>query len=295
MAISSTYELTALDGVVARVVYHNPTTGFSVLSVRNGSTRLRVVGVLPSPREGMHVRVEGNIEKDTNFGEQLRAVSLAEVEPTSSEGITSYLSSGLIEGIGPAMAARIVSHFGEDTLSVLRANPERLWEVRGIGAQRLASIREGWAAHAAVRDLMLFLTPHGVTPSKVIRIHKTMGAHAVALIREDPFCLAERVDGIGFLTADAIAQRLGVGADSPSRIAAGLLHVLAENRGAGHCYTPRAVLLEGACELLKLDGEFVELVLVELIRRRRVVDCDVGPPTAVSRWTAREPGPSGPG
>ena len=208
-----------LEGTVERVVYSGGDGAFTVarLKVERDGTIVTVVGSLVGVPEGAVLRVSGRFEATARFGDQFRVTRYTEVAPQTIEGLRRYLGSGLIKGIGPEFASRIVARFGIETLEILDRDPGRISEVPGIGPARAKSIRAAWSAQREVRKVMVFLQGYGVSPAFAARIYKKYGAAAIARVRENPYRLAFDVWGIGFLSADKLAAALGVARDSPSR------------------------------------------------------------------------------
>ncbi|MEP7009347.1 MAG: helix-hairpin-helix domain-containing protein, partial [Acidobacteriota bacterium] len=242
----------SLQGAIERIVFHNPENGWTVLrlSVSGEREPTTVVGALAGVRAGETLRLEGKFLNDPKFGRQFRAHSFQTVAPSTLTGIERYLASGMIRGVGAEMAKRIVAVFGLETLDVIERSPERLTEVSGIGRKRSADIRKAWDEQRGIRELMVFLQSHGVQTGHAVKIYKRYGSDALAVVREDPFRLATDVFGIGFKTADRIAFALGLPADAPRRLEAGLLHALAEASDRGHLYLPRERLFFDAATLL---------------------------------------------
>jgi len=249
-----------LSGLVERVTFHNPENGFCVLriQVRGRRQLVTLVGHAASVVAGEQIQASGTWVNDRTHGLQFQAAYLHPAAPTSAEGIEKYLGSGLIKGIGPHYAARLVGAFGTDVFDVIERDPTRLRDVPGIGPVRAARIAEGWREQRAVRDIMVFLHSHGVGTSRAVRIYKTYGADAIALVTENPYRLARDIRGIGFLTADRLARRLGIEPGAVIRLRAGVRHVLAEALDEGHCGLPRTDTLQRATALLDAAPERVE-------------------------------------
>jgi exodeoxyribonuclease V alpha subunit len=247
---------TVLEGVVERVTFESSETGFRVIkvAVAGRAERLSVVGSFPPAPVGARVRIRGQIEQDKKHGEQLRAESLIELAPDTLAGLEKYLASGLIKGVGPKLAARIVAKFGLDALSVLDEEPDRLGEVEGLGQKRRAALARAWREQRALRDVMVFLQSHGASPALAMRIVRRYGAGAMTVVSRTPYRLALDVSGVGFRTADRIAATLGVLKDSPERMQAGLLHVVHETSLGGHVWTELDDVTSQAAELLGLDA-----------------------------------------
>ena len=208
-----------LVGVLDRVLFHNPDNSWSVvtLALEEGGTET-VVGAIYAPTPGQKLQVQVRPTTHPKYGKQLELLTYTELLPTSADGLKHYLSSRFVKGLGPALAAAVVEHFGDETIDVLDRTPERLTEVKGIGDKRMVQVRDAWQESQAIRQLMMFLGEHGVGPGLAVRIHHRYGSEAIARIRVDPYQLAMDVDRIGFQTADAIAQQLGIPPDSPRRL-----------------------------------------------------------------------------
>lgn len=235
-----------LTGAIDHIIFHNPDNGFSVLRVRIKGRRepVTVVGNLPGAAAGEYVEATGDWVQDRDHGQQFKAESLRTTPPDSREGIEKFLGSGLVKGIGPHFAAKIVEVFGERTLDVIDASPSHLQDVKGIGAKRIQRIRESWQQQKAVRGIMIFLQSHGIGTSRALRIYKTYGSNAVELVRANPYRLATDVWGFGFRSADDLALRLGIDRHSPDRAQAALRFFLQENSYKGHTAYPEAALVQ---------------------------------------------------
>jgi exodeoxyribonuclease V alpha subunit len=276
-----------LSGQVEKVVFHNPETGFAVLRVRlRGRGELAtVVGVTPSIAAGEHVQASGRWETTREHGTQFRALHLQVTPPSTVAGIERYLASGLIKGIGPAYAKRLVAAFGDAVFDVIERTPGRLREVEGIGPLRAERITAGWSDQKAIREIMVFLQSHGVSTARAVRIWKTYGPDAVPLVTANPYRLARDIRGIGFKIADQIAMKLGVPSDSPQRARAGLAWVLSEATNQGHCALPRERLLESATELLSIPRPILEEALAaELAQGDLTEDTIAGEACIFLRW-----------
>ena len=268
----------ALAGTVERVTYHNAENGFCVLKVQARGKRdlVPVIGHAPAIGAGEWITATGLWLTDRQHGLQFRADTLTVTPPTGVEGIERYLASGSMRGIGPAMAKRIVAAFGEDTFAIIEAEPGRLREVAGIGARRAARIVAGWAEQKAVREIMLFLHAHGVGTARAVRIFKTYGHAAIAVMTEDPYRLARDIRGIGFKTADAIAMRLGLTKDAPQRLRAGISFALQTATDEGHCALPVADLVALATELLDVEAPLIRAALLDVLETGEVVQDIIG-------------------
>ena len=256
-----------LAGVVERVTFHNDESGFCVLRVKARGKRdlVTVVGRAAVISAGEFIQASGLWNNDRAHGLQFRAQFLKSMPPTTVEGIEKYLGSGMIRGIGPAYAKKLVKAFGESVFEVIEAEPQRLREVTGIGPKRADRIVAGWAEQRVIRDIMIFLHANGVGTSRAVRIYKTYGGDAVQLISEDPFRLARDIRGIGFRTADAIAMKLGIEKTAMIRARAGISYALTEALNDGHCGLPRDELLPLAIKLLEIpNGIIVDALSFEL-------------------------------
>ncbi len=260
-------------GVVERVTFHHEESGFSVLRVlvRGRKDLVTVIGNVATVTPGEWITAEGRWVRDREHGLQLKAERVETQPPDSREGIEKYLASGMIKGIGPVYAKKLVAQFGEEVFSVIENESARLQEVGGIGVERRRAIKEAWAEQRVVREIMVFLHANGVSTSRAVRVYKTYGEEAIARIRTDPYCLSRDIRGIGFKSADAIAAKLGLAGDSVLRVRAGLAHCLDEAAGDGHCAMVRGKLVGAAGELLGVDGDLVERVLAGALERQELV------------------------
>jgi len=252
-----------LAGLVDRVTFHNSENGFCVLRVKARGQRdlITVVGHAAMISAGEFVQVSGSWINDRTHGVQFRASFLKATAPTTVEGIEKYLGSGMIRGIGPVYAKKLVRAFGEAVFDVIEQEPDRLREVTGIGPKRAERIIAGWAEQKVIREIMLFLHSNGVGTSRAVRIYKTYGADAVQLISENPYRLARDIRGIGFRTADQIAAKLGIEKTALIRVRAGISFALAEAMDDGHCGLPHEELLALTRELLEVPTDLVETAL----------------------------------
>ena len=253
----------ALAGLVERVTYHNAETGFCVLRVKARGQRelITVVGHAASIAAGEWVQMSGSWVNDRTHGLQFRAGFLKATAPTTVEGIEKYLGSGMIRGIGPVYARKLVQAFGAAVFDLIEAEPDRLREVTGIGPRRAARIVAGWAEQKVIREIMLFLHANGVGTSRAVRIYRTYGANAVQVITENPYRLARDIRGIGFRTADQVARRLGIEPTAMIRVRAGISFALAEATGEGHCGLPVAELTALTGQLLEVPAALIETAL----------------------------------
>lgn len=274
-----------LSGVVDRITFHNSDNGWTVLRLEPFGQPDTLVSVVVHQAKivaGASMEFRGDWVFDQRYGEQFKAQSAIEKKPATVSALERYLGSGLIKGVGPKIAGRIVDHFGEQTLEVFSHQSERLLGVPGIAEKKLQTILSSWKEHQAIREVMMFLQDQGVSTLLAVKIFKTYGDEAIARIEENPYCLAEDIYGIGFFTADKIALNLGVSVTGVPRLRAGVLHVLEASREHGHCFLTHAQVVVRSLELLDLDSqdqrnaEFVEDVLTslqveELIKTRALV------------------------
>lgn len=253
----------AISGLVERVTFHNPENGFCVLKVQVENHRhlVAVLGTVPAVAPGEWITAQGTWERDREHGLQMKARTLKTQPPTSLEGIEKYLGSGLIKGIGPVYATKLVKKFGENVFEIIEHQSKRLQEVDGIGAERRKRIKEAWAEQKIVRDIMLFLHAHGLSTNRATRIYKTYGEEAITTIRANPYALARDIHGIGFHSADAVASKLGFERDSLLRARGAIDHLLTEATGEGHCALPREELIKAAMQLLEVEEEVVTAAL----------------------------------
>ena len=271
-----------LSGSVERVTFYNPENGYTVLRLRpEVSLHQRgpglgfdglatVVGNLPELSPGEHLRLQGQWDTHPKHGTQFKVELCEQTMPASVAGIESYLGSGIIKGIGPRLAERIVACFKEDTFEIIEHAPERLSEVPGIGQDRTGKILAAWEEQKHVKEIMVFLHAHGVSTNLAVKIYKTYGNASLETVQRDPYQLERDIYGIGFKTADRIAQALGLALDHPSRIEAGLVFALNELINAGHVYAPRELLTGRAVELLGVAPDLIAPALERLAQADRI-------------------------
>ncbi len=271
----------ALTGTVEHITFFNAENGYTVLRLlpdgvrfnrnhRDDEALVTVVGNLPEIQPGEHLTAHGHWAAHRSYGRQFRAERIEQTLPASVDGIRRYLGSGLIKGVGPGTADRIVQAFGEQTLTVIDTTPERLREVSGIGAKRIAQIRAAWSEQKAIHEMMAVLQGYGISTRLAVKIYKQYEGASLEVITTDPYRLARDVSGIGFKTADRIARAIGLPADAPSRLVAGLEYALNEATDDGHVYLPEPELLERTGELIALPGKDFKTALDELEALGRV-------------------------
>ncbi len=282
--------LAVLEAVLERITYANEENGYTVARVdtgRGGGDLLTVVGALLGAQPGESLRMEGRWGSHPQYGKQFTVENYTTVLPATVQGIRRYLGSGLIKGIGPRIADRITEHFGVDTLDVIETDAKRLVEVPGLGPKRTKMIAAAWEEQKAIKEVMVFLQGVGVTTSIAVRIYKKYGDASISVVRNQPYRLAADVWGIGFLTADRIAQAVGIPHDSPDRVKAGLQYALSQSSDQGHVYLPEDRLIADAVKLLQVDTGLVIDCLGELaadeegVVREKVPGPDGEPVTAV--------------
>lgn len=264
-----------LKGSVERITYYSEETGYCVLRLRPDQARqlsdlVTVVGSMPELQPGETVRLEGEWTTHPRHGRQFRAEMVTQIRPASAEAISRYLGSGLIKGVGPVTAKRIVDYFGAATLEVLDHEAARLIEVPGVGKHRVALIAQAWIEQQQIKEVMLFLQGHGVSSGLAVKIYKAYGDQSIGIVSRDPYRLARDIFGIGFRTADKIAQNLGLPADSPERIGAGVVFSLQEATNEGHVYVPRDSLAESAAAMLEVPPDLVETSIQTLIQHGQI-------------------------
>lgn len=280
-AVSSSVE--SISGLVEHVTFFNEETGFAVLRVKVKGRRdlVTVVGSLASANPGEWLVAEGAWIRDRQHGLQFKAERMQASPPDSKEGIEKYLGSGLIKGIGPVNAKRMVKKFGSRVFDIIENYSARLEEIGGIGPERRRRIKDAWNEQKAVREIMVFLHSHGVSTSRAVRIFKMYGSDAIYKVREDPYRLARDIHGIGFQSADRIARQIGIAEDSVLRAQAGLDHVLLEATHQGYCALPRAELITRTAELLSTDEEPINAALSKSISDEALFPEQIGGDTLI--------------
>ncbi|WP_171166184.1 ATP-dependent RecD-like DNA helicase [Streptomyces sp. I05A-00742] len=260
-------QLAVVEGVLERITYANEENGYTVARVdtgRGSGDLLTVVGSLLGAQAGESLRMEGRWGSHPQYGRQFTVENYTTVLPATIQGIRRYLGSGLVKGIGPVFADRITQHFGVDTLQIIEEEPKRLIEVPGLGPKRTKKIAEAWEEQKAIKEVMLFLQTVEVSTSIAVRIYKKYGDASISVVKNEPYRLAADVWGIGFLTADRIAQSVGIPHDSPERVKAGLQYALSQSSDQGHCFLPEERLIADAVKLLQVDTGLVIECLAEL-------------------------------
>lgn len=262
-----------LSGVVERITYVNEENGFYVIKIKSKGfpDLVTVVGNLASVNVGSAVKVKGDWRHDSKYGKQFSAADYRETIPASIAGIEKYLGSGLIKGIGPVNAKRIVKQFKEDTIRVIEEEPDRLIEVDGIGKKRVDMIKKAWQEQKEIKNVMLFLQSSGVSTAYAVKIYKTYGNDSIDIVKTNPYKLADDIWGIGFRTADKIAQQLGFDKNSYERCRSGIIYVLNELSDDGHCYANREQLIGETEKILELDRELIDSSIQTMIEEKSVI------------------------
>ncbi|MFN2189029.1 MAG: helix-hairpin-helix domain-containing protein, partial [Candidatus Promineifilaceae bacterium] len=281
-----------ISGSVERITYHNEENGYTVLRLKPDSkgmlpfryasardSLITVVGNFPELNLGEWLKLTGKWVNHPRHGRQFEAEFFEQAQPATVEGIKRYLGSGLIKGIGPVMAERIVNHFGEQALDIIELEPGRLREVPGIGSKRIDMIIDAWEEQRAIRQVMLFLQSHGVSGNLAIKIYKQYGDESLTVVQSTPYRLVKDVFGIGFITADKIAQALGMAKDDPGRIEAGIAYTLGKMAGDGHVYVPQEELVPQVSEIIAIEAQKItdvidQLESQDLIRREILRNID---------------------
>jgi exodeoxyribonuclease V alpha subunit len=265
-------EQSMLQGTIGRITYQHPETHYTVARIEiDGASAVTVVGVIFPVSEGEEIKVTGCWKTHPRYGLQFQVDHWEKIDPATIEGIEKYLGSGLIKGIGPTYAKRLVSAFGLDTLRVLSDEPLRILEVDGIGEVRARRIMQAWQEQRGMQDVMVFLQGHGVGASMALRIYRVFGSQTIDHIRDNPYVLAQEVHGIGFLLADRIAKSIGISGDFPLRVYAGVLHVLREFAEQGHCFVPMVILKRNAAAILGVEEDPVEAAVEKLAAAGKLV------------------------
>ena len=259
--------------VVDIITYQNETNGYTVIKCRakNYQDLVTVVGAMPDVHVGSVLSLTGQWKVDAKYGRQFAMETFEETLPATVYGMEKYLGSGLIKGIGPKYARKIVGQFGADTLNVIEDQPDRLLEIPGIGRARVESIKKSWLEQVEIKNIMVFLQSHDVSTSHATKIYKTYGNDSIKVVQENPYRLADDIWGIGFKTADTIAEKMGFGKEKYARLRSGLFYTLNKLSEDGHCYATRKMLLEKGAELLGVEDGLLAMTLDEMIRTKDVI------------------------
>ncbi|MCR5431357.1 MAG: ATP-dependent RecD-like DNA helicase [Lachnospiraceae bacterium] len=262
-----------IEGTVSSIIFRNPDNGYTVfeLAVADSDKPVTCVGGLSFIAEGECLRINGREKHHPVYGDQIEVVSYEDIEPSDAASIERYLASGIIKGVGLKLAHRIVEAFGDDTFRVIEEEPEALVDIKGISAKLARAISESFEEKRGIRDLMIFLQKYGISNSLALKIHKEYGHEAKKIILENPYRLAQDIQGVGFKTADALAMNIGIEKDCEHRIRAGLLYELSAAEGAGHTYLPADMLVAAVCGLLDVDEEAAKKALDDLTVEGQVI------------------------
>lgn len=259
-----------LQGMVSDIVFKNEENGYTIASLANENDEITIVGCMPTLSVGESIEIEGKWVNHKIYGSQFEVQSFIPVTPSSLEGIYVYLSSGMIHGIGEKMAKRIVDKFSVDTLDIIQNTPERLTEVEGIGIKKVKQIQESYEENRELRNIIIQLSPYGITPNYCLRIYKKYKDKSLEVINKNPYRLAEEVRGIGFRIADDIASKIGIDKYSPDRIMQGILFTLNQSLGSGHTYLPKRILIEQSVKILGVEPKYVENGIMDLAYDQKV-------------------------
>lgn len=269
--------MTTISGFLEKITYYNEENGFMVAKLQEKGKRdlTTIVGNLATVNPGESLKLTGKWVNNKRFGEQFQVEEFEVTVPATVNGLKKYLGSGLIKGIGPIMADRMVNQFGLDTLNVIENIPERLSEVEGIGPKRMAMIGKAWEELKEIKEIMIFLQGHGVSPTFSAKIYKQYGNHSIEVVKGNPYRLIQDIYGIGFATADKIAQNIGIRPNSLIRAKAGLIHALSKLTEEGHVYYPERGLIRKAGEILKVDQELITKAVTELSKDKEIFIEDI--------------------
>ena len=262
-----------LSGIVERITYTNEENGFSVIKIKSKGfgDLVTVVGNLATVNVGATIKLKGNWKHDSKFGKQFSVVDYRETVPATIAGIEKYLGSGLIKGVGPVYARRIVAHFKEDTLRIIEEEADYLIKVEGIGQKRVDMIKKAWQEQKEIKNVMLFMQSNGVSTAYAVKIFKTYGNESINLVKTNPYRLADDIWGIGFKTADKIAQQLGFDKQSFERCRSGIVYVLNELSNDGHCFVTREVLLETTEKMLELEKTLIDPTIDRMTEEKIII------------------------
>ncbi|MBY2230720.1 ATP-dependent RecD-like DNA helicase [Clostridioides difficile] len=259
-----------LEGMISEIVFKNEDNGYTIAHLVNENDEIVVVGCMPTLAIGESIEVEGKWVNHKIYGTQFEVNSFMPVTPSSLEGIYVYLSSGMIHGIGEKMAKRIIDKFGVDTLEVIQNSPEKLQEVEGIGSKKVKQIVKSYEEDRELRNIIIQLSPFGITPNYCLKIYKKYKSSAVEVINKNPYQLAEDIRGIGFKVADSIANKIGIDKNSKDRICQGILYTLNKSLSNGHTYLPEHVLIQDSEKLLELNGEIIKECVMMLVYNQKI-------------------------
>ncbi|MCH1958989.1 ATP-dependent RecD-like DNA helicase [Romboutsia hominis] len=259
-----------LEGMISDIVFKNEDNGYTIAHLANSDNEVVIVGCMPTLSVGESIEVEGKWTNHKTYGTQFEVNKFMPVTPTSLEGIYVYLSSGMIHGIGEKMAKKIVDKFGVSTLDIIQNNPHRLSEVDGIGQKKIDQIVKSYEENRELRNIIIELSPYGITPNYCMKIYKKYKNKAIEVINKNPYKLAEDIRGVGFKIADNIASKIGIEKNSKDRVSQGILYTLNQSLGNGHTYLPENILIQEAIKLLEVKGELVKECILELAYDQKI-------------------------
>lgn len=260
-----------IKGYVEHIVFRNEDNGYTVMNVETEEDEILCVGIFPTVSEGMYLLLHGEMQEHPRYGEQLRVSSYEEQEPEDERAVMRYLASGAIKGIGPALAERIIKKFKEDTLRIIEEEPERLAEIKGISLKKAIDISVQMEEKREQRQVMIFLQKYGVSANLSVKIYQQYGSAVFSILKENPYRLANDIEGIGFKTADEIAAKAGIQANSDFRIRSGLLYELYEATAEGHTYLPKELLRSRTAHLLQIEEEYIEKHFMDLAMEQKLI------------------------
>jgi exodeoxyribonuclease V alpha subunit len=263
--------LETLTGYVEHIIYRNADNGYTVLNLVSGEEEITCVGIFSAIAEGENIEAKGEYTEHPTYGRQFKVQSFEEKAPEDEEAIERYLGSGAIKGVGLALASRIVRRFKEDTFRIIEEEPERLAEIKGISERKAMEIADQVNAKRDLRQAMIFLQQYGITMNLAVKVYQTYGQEVYGILKENPYRLADDIEGVGFRTADEIAARVGIRMDSDFRIRSGVLYVLLQAAGEGHTYLPKEELTERTARLLEVDAEQIEKQYMDLAIERKII------------------------
>ncbi len=259
-----------LNGIVESIVFKSEDTGYTVIKFRQNNEVHTAVGAVPQLKEGQNLKIRGQWGSHPQFGRQFKIEEFEEILPTSAEGIERYLSSGVIHGIGPVTAKKIVSKFGDKTLEILDNDINKLKEIEGIGKKKLEIIIDSYNEQKELKNISIFLQEHGLSINQCLKIYKKYGAMSIDVVKENPYILSDEISGIGFKTADRIAKSLGIEEDSDFRVQSGLKYIINNFCAAGNTYMPKDELVKEASEILGVDRKIVEQNIINASLDNRI-------------------------
>ncbi len=260
-----------LAGYVEHIIYRNTDNGYTVLNLVSGEEEITCVGIFSAIAEGENIEASGDYTDHPTYGRQFKVESFEEKAPEDEEAIERYLGSGAIKGVGLALAARIVRRFKDDTFRIIEEEPERLAEIKGISERKAMEIADQVNQKRDLRQAMIFLQQYGITMNLAVKVYQAYGQEVYGIIKENPYRLADDIDGVGFRTADEIATRVGIRMDSDFRIRSGILYVLLQATGEGHTFLPEEELTRRTVQLLEVTAEQIEKQYMDLVIERKII------------------------